>query len=54
MRRSGTFDYRGNGAGIFDDSLIVGGDLDFSGNNGTVQSTYTPSMGSRSSSLSNP
>ena len=32
--KSGTFDYRGNGAGIFDDSLIVVGDLDFSGNNG--------------------
>jgi hypothetical protein len=52
--KSGTFDYRGNGAGIFDDSLIVVGDLDFSGNNGTLQSTYTqannvvvtaPSMG---------
>ena len=52
--KNGTFDYRGNGAGLFDDSLIVVGDLDFSGNNGTVQSTYTqtnnvvvttPSMG---------
>ena len=39
--KSGTFDYRGNGAGIFDYLLIVAGDLDFSGNNGTLQSTYT-------------
>ena len=53
-RKSGTFDYRGNGAGIFDDSLIVVGDLDFSGNPAALQSTYTqtnnvvittPSMG---------
>ena len=52
--KSGTFDYRGNGAGIFDDSLIVVGDLDFSGNPAALQSTYTqtnnvvittPSMG---------
>jgi len=52
--KSGTFDYRGNGAGIFDDSLIVVGDLDFSGAVSALQSVYTavnnvvittPSMG---------
>jgi hypothetical protein len=39
--KSGTFDYRGNGAGLFDDSLNVVGDLDFSGNPAALQSTYT-------------
>jgi Flp pilus assembly protein TadG len=52
--KSGTFDYRGNGAGLCDDSLIVVGDLDFSGNPSALHSTYTqtnnvvitaPSMG---------
>lgn len=41
--KSGTFDYRGNGAGLYDDSLIVVGDLDFSGNPAALQSTYTQS-----------
>ncbi len=52
--KSGTFDYRGNGAGIFDDSLVVVGDLDFSGSRSAMVLTYTannnvvittPSMG---------
>ena len=52
--KSGTFDYRGNGAGSFDDSLIVVGDLSFSGNGTAIQAVYTqannvvvtaPSMG---------
>lgn len=39
--QTGTLDYRGNGAGIYDDSLIVVGDLEFSGNNGLLQVAYT-------------
>ncbi|WP_310962870.1 pilus assembly protein TadG-related protein [Nocardioides terrisoli] len=38
---SGRFDYRGNGSGAALDSLIVVGDLTFSGNNATLASTYT-------------
>jgi len=38
---SGTFDYRGNGTGAALDSLIVVGDLTFSGNNATLSSSYT-------------
>jgi len=38
---SGTFDYRGNGSGTALDSLIVVGDLTFSGNNATLSSSYT-------------
>jgi hypothetical protein len=39
--RSGTLDYRGNGNGVALDSLIVVGDLTFSGNNAALSSTYT-------------
>lgn len=39
--KSGTLDYRGNGAGPSLDSLIDVGDLTFSGNNAALSSTYT-------------
>jgi len=41
--KSGTLNYRGNGAGLPLDSLIVVGNLDFSGNPSQFKTTYTQS-----------
>lgn len=38
------FVYTGNGGGAGMDSLIVAGDLGFSGNNATLDTRYTPSL----------
>jgi hypothetical protein len=41
--KSGTLNYRGNGAELATDSLIVVGNLDFSGNPSAFRSQYTVS-----------
>lgn len=41
--KSGTLNYRGNGAGYALDSLMVVGNIDFSGNPSAFQSSYTQS-----------